>query len=295
MSSFWSLFVIVLTVVSLIATLLLLRLTSRMPKEELDQETTGHVWDGDLREYNNPLPRWWLGLFYLTIVFAVVYLVLYPGLGNFAGVLGWSSSDQYDAQIAQAEEQYQPIFAAFAEQDIPDLAQNGQALAAGYNLYVNECAQCHGSDARGARGFPNLTDDAWIWGGQPEQILTAIRHGRQGVMPPWGTPLGEQGVKEVTDYVLKLAGLDHTPALAEAGASKYQMFCVACHGADGKGNQALGAPNLTDDAWLYGSDPATIAETIINGRQNQMPAFTERLGDERIHVLAAYVYSLSAQ
>lgn len=295
MSSSWSLYVIILTVVSIIATALLLRMTSRISSDELKKQDTGHVWDGDLRELNNPLPRWWLISFYLTIIFAVLYLILYPGLGNFAGVLGWTSSGQYDTQIEQAEERYQPIFAAFAQRTIPELAQDGAALSAGYNLFVNECAQCHGSDAGGARSFPNLTDKAWLWGGAPEQIVTTITHGRQGVMPPWGAALGEQGVKEATQYVLQLGGLDHDATLASAGATRFQAFCAACHGAEGKGNPVLGAPDLTDQDWLHGSDAASIADTIENGRQNRMPAFQERLGDERIHVVAAYVYSLSAQ
>lgn len=295
MSNAWSFYIIALTAAFIIATLMLLRMTSRVNKDEIDAETTGHVWDGDLREYNNPLPRWWLWLFYITIIFSVAYLVLYPGMGNFAGVLGWSSTEQYDQQIAQAEERYQPIFAAFAERPITDLAKDGAALSAGYNLYVNECAQCHGSDGRGAKGFPNLADNDWLWGGEPETIVTTLRHGRNGAMPPWGAALQEQGVNEVTQYVLKMGGLDHEPALAEAGGAKYQMFCVACHGVNGQGNPMLGAPNLTDDIWLHGSDEAAIADIITNGKQNQMPAFQDRLGEERIHVVAAYVHSLSAQ
>lgn len=295
MSSFWSLFIIVLTVVSILATLFLLKKTSSITKEELDTETTGHVWDGDLRELNNPLPRWWLNLFYITIVFAIAYLVLYPGLGNFAGTLGWTSTGQYDTEVAAAEAEYQPIFAAFAERPIAELAGDSAALSAGYNLFVNECAQCHGADARGARGFPNLSDSAWLWGGDTAQIVATITNGRQGVMPPWGAALGEDGVREAAQYVRQLGGLDHDAALASAGATRFQTFCSACHGLEGKGNPLLGAPDLTDADWLYGSDLESITETIQQGRQNQMPAFKDRLGDERIHVVAAYVYSLSAQ
>ena len=210
-------------------------------------------------------------------------------------MLGWSSDGQYEQQMEAAEERYQPIFASFAERPIEELAQDGAALSAGYNLFVNECAQCHGSDARGAKSYPNLTDQAWLWGGDAQQIVQSITHGRQGVMPPWGAALGEDGVQEVAQYVLQLGGLEHDAGLATAGATRYQAFCSACHGAEGLGNPALGAPNLTDQNWLHGSDLASITETIVNGRQNQMPAFNDRLGDERIHVVAAYVYSLSAQ
>ncbi len=293
-SGFWHWYIAVLTVVSILACFWLVRWMSDKSGDDPSQvDDTGHVWDGDLREWNNPLPRWWLGLFYITLVFAVVYLVLYPGLGNFAGVLGWTSSNQYDSEVEQMEAKTGPLFARLVQQDIPTLAKDPEAVEIGGRLYAAYCTGCHGSDAGGNRGYPNLRDADWLWGGAPEQIKTTIVNGRIAAMPAWGAALGEQGINEVTQYVISLSGRDHDATLAEAGKAKYGMFCVACHGLNGEGNPLLGAANLTDDIWLYGGSEARIAESLLNGRNGQMPAYGEFLGEDKIHVLSAYVYSLS--
>lgn len=291
MSSFWSWFIIILTVVNILACFWLINWTSK--KSPGEEDTTGHVWDADLAEYNNPLPRWWLWLFYLTIVFAIAYLILYPGLGNFSGTLGWSQEGQYEMEVAQSEERYAPLYQRYAATPIAELAEDPDALRTGHNLYVNNCAQCHGSDARGAIGFPNLTDGEWLYGGDPDTIKMSIINGRNGVMPPWGPALGADGVKQVTEYVLGLSGQEHDAALAAEGQQKFAMFCVACHGADGKGMAVLGAPNLTNNIWLHGGTRESIANIVENGLNNMMPPQGGILGEDRAHVVAAYVYSLS--
>ena len=295
MSSFWSGWIILLTVANIVGCLWLLWMTSRTSPGEKASDTTGHVWDGDLREYNNPLPRWWLWLFYLTVVFSVIYLVLYPGLGNFQGVLGWTQTGQYEEEVARIDERQQEFFARFDNLEIVELARNSDAMAAAGNIFGNRCAQCHGSDGRGARGFPNLTDDAWLWGGDETAILASIQNGRSGMMPPMGDALGgERAVAQMVEYVRSLAGLDHDAALA-AAAQPMWAVCGACHGMDGTGMTALGAPNLTDNNWLYGSDRRTIAETITRGRQNNMPAQLPILGEQQSRLMAAYVLRLSGQ
>lgn len=295
MSSFWSGWIILLTVANIIGAVWLLWLTSRLSPEEKAAETTGHVWDGDLKEYNNPLPRWWLWLFYLTVVFSIIYLVLFPGLGNFKGVLGWSQTGQYQEEVARIEARQDEFFARFADMDIADLARDPDAMSAAANIFGNRCAQCHGSDGRGAPGFPNLTDEAWLWGGDANAVLTSIQGGRSGVMPPMGDSLGgEQGVAQMVEYVRSLSGLDHDAAMAAAAAPLWPV-CGACHGMDGTGMTALGSPNLTDGSWLYGSGRATIAETITGGRQNNMPAQLPVLGDLQSRVMAAYVLRLSGE
>lgn len=288
MSSFWSGFVIVIVVINIIGVLWLLLWTSRGSNEG---EETGHVWDGDLREYNNPLPRWWLWLFVLTVVYSIGYLVVYPGMGNYKGTAGWTQIGQYRHEVDVAGSVYEEIFARFAETDLAELSHDPDALSAGHNLFVNNCAVCHGSDGRGAPGFPNLTDDDWLYGNTPDAISTSILDGRNGVMPPLGAALGEQGVEEVTAYVLSLGGSEADEQLAAAGQARFAI-CAACHGPDGTGNPALGAPNLTDDVWLYGGDAESIARTIADGRSNRMPAHRDILGEEKSHVVAAYVLSL---
>ncbi len=294
MSDALSWYIIVLTLGNIAACWWLIRWTARpRPGEAAAGETTGHVWDGDLKEYNNPLPRWWLGLFYVTIVFALVYLALYPGLGKWQGLLGWSSAGQYEEEMRRAEAKYGPIFQRYASMPIVALAKDEEAMAAGRRLFMTYCAVCHGSDARGGPGFPNLADEDWLWGGDPESIKKSILDGRQAMMPAWGKTLGEQGVEEVAAYVLSLSGRQADPRLVEAGRQKYRTYCASCHGADGKGNPLMGAPNLTDGIWLYGGSPATIKETIRNGRKGRMPAHRALLGEEKAHLLAAYVWSLS--
>jgi len=293
-SSFWSGYVAIVTLLSILACVVLLKaMSSKRAAGPSTPETHGHVWDEDLQEYNNPLPRWWMGLFYITIVFGLLYLVFYPGLGSFTGIYDWSSRGQYEKETQQAAAQYDPIFAKYAKQDIPALAANREAHAIGERLFLINCAQCHGSDARGGFGFPNLTDNDWLWGGDPKTIETTILDGRTGVMPAWGAVLGEQGVKEVANYVLSLSGSKNDPQLAKLGKEKFAATCAACHGPDGKGNQTIGAPNLTDNIWLFGGSEKTLIETISNGRTGTMPAWKGFLGKEKVHLLAAFVYSLS--
>ncbi len=296
MSAFWSGFVIVLTLGTIIGCVWLLQTQSRRPTGTSTEDTTGHVWDGDLTEYNKPMPRWWLILFWLTAAFGAVYLVLYPGLGTFRGTQGWTQIEQYERERSAAEARYGDVFRAFAGVPLVELARDADAVRLGRNLFLNNCATCHGSDARGARGFPNLTDDEWLYGGAPEIIEATISNGRTGVMPALGAALGEQGVAELTAYVLSLSrpGEGDAGAVA-AGAQKFQIFCSACHGANARGNQAVGAPNLADDVWLHGATAADIGDVIANGRTNQMPAQLELLGPDRIRVLAAYVLSLARE
>lgn len=295
MSSFWSGWIVLLTVANIIGAVWLLWLTSRTSPGEKATDTTGHVWDGDLQELNNPLPRWWLWLFYLTVAFSIVYLVLFPGLGNFQGVLGWSQTGQYSQEVARIEERQQAFFARFDGMELAALAADGDAMAAAGNIFGNRCAQCHGSDGRGAPGFPNLTDDAWLWGRDETAILTSISQGRMGVMPPMGDALGgERAVAQMVEYVRSLSGLDHDADMAVAAAPMWAV-CGACHGMDGTGMTAMGAPNLTDESWLHGSDRRTIAQTITQGRQNQMPAQLPILGEQQTRLMAAYVLRLSGQ
>jgi cytochrome c oxidase cbb3-type subunit 3 len=293
-SGFWSVYIAALTVVSLVACgVLLWKLsTARLPAGQ-KADVTGHVWDGDLAEYNNPLPRWWIWLFYITLVFAVVYLALYPGLGSFPGMLKWTSHDQYVGEQTQAKEKYEPLYAKYAAMSIPDVAADPQAREIGQRLFLNNCAQCHASDARGGKGFPNLTDNDWLYGGDPDTIVASITNGRSGMMPPWSKVLGDAGVKDLAHYVLSLAGKTHDELRASNGKLLFQTNCVVCHGPEGKGNPALGAPNLTDDIWLYGGGESTLVETIGNGRNGVMPAWGEFLGPEKVHILAGYVYGLS--
>ena len=297
MGAFWHWWVVLLTVANIVAIFWLIRWTSKRRAGEVAQgEVTGHVWDGDLSEYNNPLPRWWLWMFYLTIAFSEIYLALYPGLGRFAGFLGWTSEGMYNQEVAQAESRFGPIFAAYADKDLPALAGDQEALRTGQRLFLNYCSTCHGSDARGAPGFPNLTDGQWQWGSAPAQIHQTIMAGRQGVMPAMGDALGAEGVEQVTQYVLSLSGREDANAQqAELGRPRFEMMCAACHGAEGKGNAMLGAPDLTNNIWLYGGSAGVIARTIQEGRQGVMPAFGDFLGEDRVHVLAAYVYSLSEE
>jgi cytochrome c oxidase cbb3-type subunit 3 len=295
MSSGYNLLVVVLAVANIAAMLWLLWWTrKRRGDTKAGAPTTGHVWDGDLQEYNNPLPRWWLFTFLISIAFSVVYLAMYPGLGNYQGSLGWSSARQHQERQQVLEAEAQRVLAPFNSQTVEELRRNPAALAVGRNLFASECILCHGSDAQGATGFPNLTDKDWLWGGDPDTIVTTITGGRTGIMVGWRDALGgDAAVNDVVAYVLSLSGRS-SPQAGDAarGKERYDAICVACHGADGKGNQALGAPNLTDNIWLHGGDVNTIRDVIANGRQGQMPAQGGRLSELKVRLLAAYVLSL---
>ena len=290
-SGFWDLYIGILTVVSILACALLL--WQQSTQKTSATETSGHVWDEDVKEYNQPLPRWWMWLFYLTILWGLAYLALYPGLGSYPGTLGWTQIKQLQEEDAAAQKAYGPLYDKFAAQDIEALAKNAEALAIGQRLFLNSCSQCHASDGGGSRGFPNLTDGDWLWGGTPAAIKASITEGRTGAMPPFGPALGEQGVKDVAHYVMSLSGGAHDSIRAARGKEKYAQTCVACHGAEGKGNPAVGAPNLTDKTWLHGSGEEAIAAQVTKGRINQMPAHKDVLSPAKIHLLTAYVYSLS--
>ena len=257
-------------------------------------KTTGHIWDGDLRELNNPLPRWWLFLFIITLVFAVAYFYLYPGLTTSDGKLNWTSKGQLEAENAKAKAEQDKIFAKFKTASIEDLARDPQAQAIGQRLFLNNCAACHGSDAKGAKSFPNLTDGDWIHGGSPEKIIETVTAGRNGQMPPLAAAVGTpEEARQVANYVLSLSGAGHNSIQAELGKAKFKAVCAACHGADGKGNQAIGAPNLSDKIWLHGWGEQFIVEMINKGKVNVMPAQSPRLSEDQIRLVASYVWGLS--
>lgn len=292
-SDFWNWYVTGITLASIIGVALFLysQKTRRLaPGQKAEQ--MAHKWDGDLVELNNPLPGWWVNLFWITLFFGVVYLVLFPGLGSFKGVLGWSSWGQYQGEQNEAHAKYDPVFNQFLGQPIPQVAMNKDARDMGQRLFLTYCSQCHQSDAKGTKGFPNLTDKDWLYGGDPATIEATISNGRTGAMPAWEPILGAEGVKEVANYVMSLSGKPHDASLAAAGKAKFAANCVACHGADAKGTKAMGAPNLTDSTWLYGGSEASIIETISKGRNGTMPAQLEKLGAAKVHLLAAYVWGL---
>ncbi|KMT66419.1 cytochrome-c oxidase, cbb3-type subunit III [Catenovulum maritimum] len=318
MSTFWSLWVAILSISCLVLVFGILYWNMQNYTGVEEGKSMGHEFDG-IEELNNPLPAWWTKMFWATAVWAVYYLIAYPGLGNYAGILDWTSSNQglksvaeskaatqagidnglhvqYDQEVVKANEKFGPIFEKFAKQDIVALAKNEDALEIGQRLFLQNCSQCHGSDARGGEGFPNLTDNDWLYGGSPEKIKESLLIGRKAAMPGWEATLGEDGVKQVTAYVISLSGREVDSALAAAGEAKYGM-CAACHGADGKGSLAhnlpFGAPDLTDNIWLYGGSERAITETIKHGRNGVMPAWKEILGEDKVHIISAYVYSLS--
>ncbi len=292
-SSFWDFYIGVITLASILACGVLLVAQNKRRVAGSESETTGHTWDEDLGEYNNPLPRWWNWLFWITIVWGLAYLALYPGLGSYAGYWKWTQVGQLEQENAQANAQFGPLYEKYAGQEVAQLAKDPAALAIGQKLFLNTCAQCHASDGAGSRGFPNLTDGDWLYGGDPASIKHSITEGRTGVMPPLGPALGEQGTKDVAHYVMSLSGLAHESIRTARGKPLFAQTCAACHGAEGKGNPQLGAPNLADKTWLYGSAEPAIIETITRGRNNQMPAQKELLTPAKIHLLTAYVYSLS--
>ena len=292
MSTFWSIFVIVLVVINVGGCVWLIAWTMNMNTAEQDDDSTGHTWDGDLKEYNNPLPKWWLNTFYLSIIFTVIYLALYPGLGNFKGLLGWTQDGQYEEQVAASRAQYEEVYAAFVGISLEDLATNPDALRLGRNTYMNNCASCHGPDGRGAKSFPNLTDDNWLWGGDAVTVQQTIAQGRVGNMPALGAVAGEEGVEQIITYLLSDTG--DSSAEVAAGKQKFMTSgCIGCHGVNAEGNPILGAPNLRDADWLHGSSREDIRDTINNGRVNQMPAHLDLIGEDRVRMVAAYVLSLS--
>ncbi len=296
-SEFWNWFIIVPTILGILACFWLIRWMGKgIIKAEGETEDTGHVWDGDLKELNNPLPRWWLGLFYITLFFSIAYLALYPGLGTFKGLLGWTSTGAYEEEMQTADERYGPLFRQFQSQDLITVSHSAKAKKIGERLFLNHCSTCHGSDARGARGFPNLRDNDWLWGGSPEKIKQTIADGRTGVMPGWEDILGsEKEVADVTEFVISLSDRTHNSEAALRGKDKFFTFCTGCHGAEGKGNPILGAPNLADNTWLHGGSRLKITESIRIGRQGHMPPHRDFLGDAKVHLLAAYIYGLSGE
>jgi cytochrome c oxidase cbb3-type subunit 3 len=296
MSRASGIFIAVTALANIAAVLWLIWWTSRGSGKVAPLETT-HVWDDDLTEYNNPLPRWWLWMFLLSIAFGLGYLLLYPGLGRFTGLASWTSVSQYEQEDLAARRALAHRFAAFNGRSLVALSADAGAMATAKNLFALNCSSCHGSDARGAKGFPNLTDGDWLWGGSEDSVYQTIAQGRDAVMPAWGPILGHDGVENVMGYVLSLSGrksaLPLTAQSLSAGKTTFTTLCAACHGVDGKGNQLLGAPNLTDSIWLHGGSLADIRETITKGRTNKMPAHLERLGETQVRLLAAYVMSLS--
>jgi cytochrome c oxidase cbb3-type subunit 3 len=314
-SGFWSIYIIVVVVASLIGCCVLLLSSSKakvVPPKGTQPSApagkgasavgvTGHVWDGDLQEYNNPLPKWWMNLFWITIVFGAIYLVLYPGLGSLPGVLGWTSANAYVRERSEVDTALQPTYEKYAATDLRKLAADPAAHETGERLFLVNCAPCHGSNARGGIGFPNLTDNDWLYGGDPETIVTTITGGRMGIMPAFGAALGEEGVRNVVAYVRSFSGLPHDGIRAAQGKAIFAQNCAACHGAEGKGNQALGAPNLTDQIWLFGSSETQMIQGVTKGHNlagggvTPMPAFKDTLPAAQIRLLAAYVWGLSNQ
>mgnify|MGYP001501807409 CR=1 FL=1 len=300
MTSFWSWYVTVLSLGTIAALVWVLLAVRKGQRKDSTDTTTGHDYDG-IVEFDNPLPKWWFMLFIGTVIFALGYLVLYPGLGNWKGIMpgypdGWTGVHQYEKEMAKANEQYGPLYAKYAAMPLTEVAKDEQALKMGNRLFASNCSVCHGSDAKGAYGFPNLTDNDWLWGGEPDTIKTTIMEGRNAAMPAWGTIIGEDGVRDVSGYVRSLSGLknpeDAGIDLAK-GQQIYSTTCVACHGPEAKGNPLMGAPNLTDKTWLYGSSFNQVQQTIRYGRHGHMPAQKNTLGNDKVHLLAAYVYSLS--
>lgn len=293
-SSFWSYWIAILSIGGVVFCLVLLFSQRVWLKREIDQvEDTGHVWDGDLTELNNPIPRWWTIMFILLCVVGLGMFVLYPALGWGPGLSGYSSAREVRADQLALQERIAPIYARYQAMSFEEVAQDTSAREIGQRLFLNNCAQCHGSDARGAANFPNLTDGDWIWGGSPEQITHTITEGRHGLMPPWGAQISPAEASDIAQYVRSLSGLAHDALRVVPGKRHFDAFCVACHGADAKGNPALGAPNLTDDVWLYGSSEASIVQTILNGRENIMPPQKNILTEDQIRLLAAWVWGLS--
>ncbi len=297
MTSFWSFWTSIIILGTIFGSLWLLYIVRKSEpfKTETDQ-SVGHEFDG-IEELDNPMPNWWVIMFVATCIWGFGYAILYPTLGNYEGLLGWTSTGQWEEEVAQADEKYAPIFAKYAATPIAALAKDSEAMKVGQRLFANNCAVCHGSSGRGALGFPNLTDDDWLYGGEPETIKQTLLLGRNGQMPAKGLKpdMTNSDVNDLTHYLLAFSNRSDDAAAVERGGKMFQTACVACHGADAKGVQAIGAPNLTDNIWLYGSSAAKITQTLLHGRAGVMPAQEQALGQEKVHLLAAYVYSLSQE
>jgi cytochrome c oxidase cbb3-type subunit 3 len=294
MIPFWSIYVSVIALAGIFACLLLLWNTSHYKNTSSKDQSTGHVWDEDLKEMNNPLPLWWVIMFVISILFGLAYLFLYPGLGSYEGTFAWTSQNQYEAEVNQANETLKPLYARFDQMSIEEVAHDPQAHSIGERLFISNCSQCHGSDAQGSKSFPNLTDTDWLHGGSPENIQQTISKGRIGIMPPMGVAIGSVvDVANVAQYVLSLSHSPHDPIRADLGKVKFTTVCAACHGAKGLGNPLIGSANLTDNIWLHGSGSEAIIDMIQKGKTNQMPAQEGRLTSSQIRMLTAYVWGLS--
>lgn len=291
-SSFWPWFIGIVTIISIIAVFCLVVALSKRNEGD-EKNTVGHVWDGNLEELNTPLPRWWLIMFMVTLVWAVAYLIIYPGLGSYSGLINWTSVGQFEEEMAKAESEYGPIYKKFSSIELAKLVDNEEAVSMGERLYASYCTTCHGSDARGALGYPNLRDDDWLYGGKPEDIKATILNGRRGAMPAWKGILDSENIFNVLSYVESLAGREVDSISASLGKEVFQTNCAVCHGIEGRGNYVFGAPNLTDDIWLYGGSQKNILEVIELGKNGNMPAHKDFLGEDKAHVLAAYIYGLS--
>lgn len=291
MTSFWSWWVIILTTVTIVGISWIL-LANRKGGAGTTDKTTGHAHDG-IEEYDNPLPAWWFYMFVITIVWGIGYLIVYPGMGNYPGLIGWTQVGQHDAEVAAAEERFGEMRSRYLAMPVTAIAEDPAVLRMGMRLFGQNCAQCHGADGKGRYGFPNLADKDWLYGGSPEAIKTTLVDGRRAAMPAWAGILGDQGIAETTEYMLSLNGRSTDAAMTAAGEQHYQMYCAACHGADAKGNYLFGAPNLTNGIWLYGGTREQIAHSLRAGRAGVMPAYGDSLTEDKIHILTAYVYSLS--
>ncbi|MCO7223937.1 cytochrome-c oxidase, cbb3-type subunit III [Pleionea sp. CnH1-48] len=294
MSEFWSWWIIAITLICIFGNFWLLHFTKKTEADECEDGTTGHAYDG-IQEYNNPLPKWWLNLFYITLAFGIGYLILFPGLGKFEGTLGWTKENQWEAEVQQAESVYLPLFKQYENTPVTELVNDELAMDMGRRIFLNVCFACHGSDAAGSPGYPNLTDNDWLYGSTPDIIEESITNGRSGQMPPFGQQFNEEQITFLTSYVVSLSGRNAPENEIAKGKALYDTNCVACHGADGKGSHAFGAPNLTDTTWLFGGSRKVIARTIRSGRNGQMPAHKDILGKAKIRLVTAYVYSLSQE
>ncbi len=293
MSNTLNIYIIALVLLNILGCAYFLYATAKQPKKERDTKTTGHVWDDDLTELNNPLPRWWLGLFYLSIVFAIAYLVLYPGLGKFAGQLDWSQEQAYLDEKSDFNKNHAALYEQYSHQSFSELQNSEAAMATAHNLFSSHCAGCHGSDGKGTLGYPNLTDDDWLYGNSPEHIQISIQVGRRGNMPSFEAALDDAELNDLTNYLLSFSGRAgfQTQSIHQ-GRALFQQNCSVCHGNDAKGNPAFGAPNLTDATWLYGSTPEQIKESLLKGRMGNMPAHQSILSEEKIRLFTAYVLFL---